>query len=212
MQFTLLFLGLVAYVHCFYFYVDGGDKQCFNKFLEHGDVLVGRYDVTFLDTNTNTYGKLNSESGLVIDVEEIFDNDHRVVHQKGTASGEFTFTTIDSGEHRICLSPQSGGWLSKTKSKIDINFSIGETKDLDSKGTERAQSLAERITHLNGILHDIRREQNTIRERESIFRDSSENTNNRVVAWSIFQILVLAGTCFWQLQHLRSFFVKQKLV
>lgn len=212
MQFTILLLGLVAYAQCFYFFIEGGDKKCFNKFLEAGDVLVARYDVSFLDPNTNNYGKTGSESGLIIDVEEVFDNYHRVVHQKGAAVGEFTFTTIDSGEHRICLSPQSGGWLSKTKSKVLIDFSMGALKDLDSKGTERAQSLADQITYLNGVLHDIRREQNAIRERESTFRDSSENTNSRVVVWSIVQILVLAGTCFWQLQHLKGFFVKQKLV
>lgn len=48
-------------------------------------------------------------------------------------------------------------------------------------------------------------------EREAEFRDQSESTNARVIRWMIIQLIVLGGTCAWQLSHLRSFFIKQKL-
>lgn len=48
-------------------------------------------------------------------------------------------------------------------------------------------------------------------EREAEFRDQSETTNSRVVRWMLIQVVVLGGTCAWQLSHLRSFFIKQKL-
>ncbi len=48
-------------------------------------------------------------------------------------------------------------------------------------------------------------------ERESEFRDQSESTNGRVIRWILIQLLVLGVTCAWQLSHLRSFFIKQKL-
>lgn len=44
-----------------------------------------------------------------------------------------------------------------------------------------------------------------------MFRDQSEATNSRVVRWIVIQIVVLSATCAWQLSHLRSFFIKQKL-
>lgn len=44
------------------------------------------------------------------------------------------------------------------------------------------------------------------------FRDQSELTNSRVVWWTILQILVLGVTCFWQMRHLKQFFVSKKLV
>ena len=50
-----------------------------------------------------------------------------------------------------------------------------------------------------------------MQEREAEFRDQSESTNARVVRWTIIQIIVLVATCFWQLSHLRAFFIKQKL-
>lgn len=48
-------------------------------------------------------------------------------------------------------------------------------------------------------------------EREAEFRDQSEATNSRVVRWMMIQLVILGGTCAWQLSHLRSFFIKQKL-
>ncbi len=48
-------------------------------------------------------------------------------------------------------------------------------------------------------------------EREAEFRDQSESTNSRVVRWILIQLTVLGVTCAWQLSHLRSFFIKQKL-
>jgi hypothetical protein len=48
-------------------------------------------------------------------------------------------------------------------------------------------------------------------EREAEFRDQSESTNARVVRWILIQLTVLGVTCAWQLSHLRSFFIKQKL-
>jgi hypothetical protein len=50
------------------------------------------------------------------------------------------------------------------------------------------------------------------KEREEEFRDQSESANARVVRWTILQLVVLGGTCAWQLNHLKSFFQKQKLV
>jgi p24 family protein alpha len=50
-----------------------------------------------------------------------------------------------------------------------------------------------------------------LQEREAEFRDQSETTNARVVRWMFIQVIVLGATCAWQLSHLRSFFIKQKL-
>ena len=52
---------------------------------------------------------------------------------------------------------------------------------------------------------------NKMQEREAEFRDQSETTNSRVVRWTIIQLVVLSAACAWQLSHLRSFFIKQKL-
>jgi hypothetical protein len=50
-----------------------------------------------------------------------------------------------------------------------------------------------------------------LQEREAEFRDQSESTNAKIVRYTLVQLTVLGVTCAWQLSHLRSFFIKQKL-
>jgi hypothetical protein len=102
--------------------------------------------------------------------------------------------------------------LAKIKTKIDVEFELGDDEKLDSKQKGKVQSLTDRVKQLNNKVSEIRREQQLTRERESVFRDMSETTNSRVVRWSIIQLVALGATCFWQLKHLRSFFVKQKIL
>ena len=83
---------------------------------------------------------------------------------------------------------------------------------MDSKSETKINSLAERVRKLNAKMVLIRREQSLMREREASFRDQSESTNARVVRWTFIQLFVLGVTCAWQLNHLRGFFMKQKLV
>jgi hypothetical protein len=173
---------------------------------------------------------------LLITVDETFDNDHRIVNQKGSNKGRFTFTAGDAGEHRICFwaSHQSNsGWFSNHPNgvRLHLDLAIGETTQLESRDKEKLADIEQRVKDLSGRLQDIRREQVFQRvdflpsfhaiesrvltmsrqEREAEFRDQSELTNSRVVRWTLVQLLVLGATCAWQLSHLRAFFIKQKL-
>ena len=59
------------------------------------------------------------------------------------------------------------------------------------------------VRDLNVKLEDIRREQQYQREREADYRNLSEATNSRAVWYSVAQLVVLLGTCAWQLRHLK---------
>lgn len=173
---------------------------------------------------------------VLITVEETFDNDHRVVSKRDGHSGRFHFSAADAGQHRICFTPEtdaSSGWLGNSRGavKLSLDLTIGETSKIETEDKDKMSDIVQRVKDLNGRLHDIRREQiyqrvRTLREskpiiahllmyfpqeRESEFRDQSETTNSRVVRWTLIQLAVLSAACAWQLSHLRSFFIKQKL-
>ena len=116
--------------------------------------------------------------------------------------------------------------------KLTLDLAIGETSALESSDKGKIQDIVQKVKDLNGRLQDIRREQifqrvsfyvltrlkytrmmliAELQEREAEFRDQSEATNARVVRWTLLQLAVLGITCAWQLSHLRSFFIKQKL-
>lgn len=211
-----------------HFYINVGERRCFYKDLHQEVLLLGKYKMEIKHHQSQQYytpkDKLNT--GVLIDVEETFDSNHRIVHQRGRSSGQFSFTALDSGEHRICLTARSffkkwnsGGSNDPTiieelkfkSARILIDFFIGDGTLLDSKRTGEVSTLNDKVKKLNDKLMDIKREQLFIREREEGFRDLSELTNERVVRWSIIQLGALLMTGIYQLFTLHRFFVKVKM-
>lgn len=106
---------------------------------------------------------------IAITVDETFDNDHRVVSQRGAAKGRFTFTAADSGDHRICFAPSgapAGGWLSggapsgeRGAIKFSLDLAIGETSNIESTDKGKLDDIVQKVRDLNGRLQDIKREQ-----------------------------------------------------
>ncbi|PVH14522.1 uncharacterized protein CXQ87_002663 [Candidozyma duobushaemuli] len=203
---------LLAQASALHFYLPTGNTRCFYEDLPAHALVVAKLEALEYAENANEYFKTNNLK-VHITVDETFDNDHRVVDSNSNPSGDFTFTSLEAGEHRFCLTPiyQDG---SKNKwHRIFFDLAIGAAEDYaDSKSSRRVDALTLQIKQLNEKLKEINFEQESIREREAIFRNQSESTNSRVVWWSIIQLAVLVGTCAYQLRHLKSFFVKQKIV
>ncbi|KAJ9197025.1 hypothetical protein DTO164E3_5994 [Paecilomyces variotii] len=212
---TILSFSIPA--HALYFYMDPNKQKCFFEDLPKDTLVVGHYKTEVYNQPSHSY---ISDPGVnvLITVDETFDNDHRVVSQRGNADGRFTFSAADGGQHKICFTPDhvaaNGGWLSYNSQgavRLTLDIAIGETSKIESADKGKIQDIVQKVKDLNGRLQDIRREQVFQREREAEFRDQSEATNSRVVRWTLIQLAVLSATCAWQLSHLRSFFIKQKL-
>ncbi|KAJ0419948.1 emp24/gp25L/p24 family/GOLD-domain-containing protein [Aspergillus carlsbadensis] len=204
-------------VNALYFYVDGRQTRCFYEELPKDTLVVGSYSSEVVDQTSGTYA-VDPSLKMLITVDEVFDNDHRVVNKRDSHSGRFTFSAADPGSHKICITPETnaatGGWLSGAPTgavRVTLDMAIGETSKIESEDKGKMTDLVQRVKDLNGRLQDIRREQVFQREREAEFRDQSEATNSRVVRWTLMQLAVLSVACAWQLSHLRSFFIKQKL-
>ncbi|EKD16565.1 uncharacterized protein L3040_001307 [Drepanopeziza brunnea f. sp. 'multigermtubi'] len=210
--------ALLVPVQSLYFYIDGTAPKCFFEELPKDTLVVGHFDAEEFDETAKTWTK-HDGLNILITVDEVFDNDHRVVNQKGAHTGRFTFSAADSGDHKICFTPSSttrtGGWLSNATPlggvRLTLDLAIGATSQIESTDKGKIEDIVKRVKDLNGRLQDIRREQVFQREREAEFRDQSESTNARVVRWTLVQLVLLGITCAWQLSHLRAFFIKQKL-
>lgn len=109
---------------------------------------------------------MNNDLDVLVTVDETFDNDHRVVSTKGKATGKFTFSAADSGDHRICFTPShpgAGGWLSgghpQGGIKMTLDMAIGETSTIESTDKSKISEIVQKVRDLNARLQDIRREQ-----------------------------------------------------
>lgn len=173
---------------------------------------LAKHNALEFDPNTNAYTRPASLS-LHVTIEEVFDNNHRVFSQKLEAVGDATFTAFDSGEHRICYRALSNGWFhDSAKVKVFLDVARGSGAHIDSSNSKKLTTLAERVKDINSKMEHIKHEQHLMREREASFRDQSESTNSNTIKWTFLQIIALGATCAWQLQHLRGFFMKQKLI
>ncbi|KAJ5907751.1 membrane protein, partial [Penicillium taxi] len=212
----LSFFSLLLPANALYFYVDGRQTKCFFEDLPKDTLVAGKFDTEVINSQSNTYS-VDTSLKMLITVEETFDNDHRVVSKRENNSGRFTFSAADAGQHRICFTAETdastSGWLSSAQGavRVSLDIAIGETSKIETEDKDKMKDIVQRVRDLNSRLHDIRREQVYQREREAEFRDQSETTNSRVVRWTLCQLAVLSAACAWQLSHLRSFFIKQKL-
>ena len=125
---------------------------------------------------------------MLITVDEVFDNDHRVVNKRDAHAGRFTFSAADPGNHKICLTPETnaatGGWLSGAPAgavRITLDMAIGETSKIESEDKGKMTDLVQRVKDLNSRLQDIRREQVFQRVCSPFFKQTS-----RFGGWGCF--------------------------
>ena len=183
----LLFVSFFLPLNALHFYVNGNQPKCFYEELPKDTLVVGQssprcsrklsrklllkfdlgyYEAHQLNPQTRQF-ELDPNMGVTIIVEETFDNDHRIVNQRGASKGRFTFSAADSGEHKLCFQPtntgQSGGWLVGGQDmggvKMILDMVIGETSKIESKDKGKVEDLVSKVKDLNGRLQDIRREQ-----------------------------------------------------
>lgn len=130
--------------------------------------------------------------------------------QKSSSNGDFTFSALDSGEHKFCITPSYSD--KKARIRVFFDLALAGSEIIDSKRKDEVSVLVNQIKTLSNKVQQIQMEQKLMREREESFRDQSESTNAKVVRWSIIQVIVLLATCGWQLTYLKSFFIKQKVL
>lgn len=202
-------LAIAVTANALHFYLDANQKRCFIEELPTDTVVEGKYLALEWGEQQQKYVE-NPELGIIVEVQEE-PSGHVVVKSTGPSDGVFTFTSHEAGDHSICLSTNYTSWFSHTHIRLNLDIVVGSTRPNVEHDRSHVSELANKLRDLNRKLEDVRREQQYQREREADFRDLSEATNSKAVWYSIIQIIVLLGTCAWQLRHLKRFFEDRKM-
>uniref|UniRef100_A0A8C9QBS5 GOLD domain-containing protein n=1 Tax=Spermophilus dauricus TaxID=99837 RepID=A0A8C9QBS5_SPEDA len=122
----------------------------------------------------------------------------------------FHFTSYSPGEHIICLESNSTRFVSRIHLDIrvgehDLHAAIAQAKDKVNEVTFKLEHLMEQI-------EQILKEQDYQRDREEIFRMTSEDTNSNVLWWAFTQTLIFISVGVFQMKYLKDFFIAKKLV
>jgi len=205
---VLLLLFVAATANALHFYLDANQKRCFIEELPTDTIVEGSYHALEWSEDEQKYIQ-DPEVGITIEVVES-ESSEVFVKTTGPQEGKFTFTSHDAGDHSICLSTNYTSWFSHTHIRMYLDIVVGTAKHDVEQDRTHVSGLAAKVRDLNDRLEDIRREQQYQREREEDYRNLSESTNSKAVWYSIAQIVVLIGTCTWQLRHLKRFFEDRK--
>jgi len=215
---TLLSLSFFADpVHSMYFFLEEGSSRCFIEEVPKDTLVVGKYrteDATPGGAPQVAVGQPpHDRMGVKVSVT---DHEGTLILQRDMKpEGRFAFTSQTGGEHSVCFQTNSTRWFAaKRKLKFHLEMETGESAvDYEELAKqEHFSALEVSIRRLSDRLRDIRAEQNFQRNREAVFRNTSESTNSRVVWWSVVQTLILVATGMWQISHLKHFFKTKKLV
>lgn len=190
-----------------HFYMKPGEVKCFYESLSVGNLLTG--DIDGLVQKNGVYME-DPRLRLGISLYETFNDDHLVLRQQNHHTGEFTFTALEAGEHKICIQPSYA--VSDVSVRIFMEFDIGYVKTLDGRRKGDLQDLQERTVQLTERLQNIHNKQKQIIEKEALFRSESEAANSRIVFWVVLQAVCLVLVCLFQIRYLGNFFVKQKMI
>jgi hypothetical protein len=166
MKAVLPFLSVLSVAQALHFFIDGATPKCFFEELPKDTLVVGHFTAEEWMETSNSW-EAHTGVSLYISVDEVFDNDHRVLSQRGTSSGRFTFTAHAAGDHKLCFTASSSSgnpnWLSVHNHnggiKLTLDMVIGESNQIESTDKSKLQDLTSRVKDLNIRLTDIRKEQ-----------------------------------------------------
>ncbi|XP_047421720.1 transmembrane emp24 domain-containing protein 11-like [Sciurus carolinensis] len=130
--------------------------------------------------------------------------------------GTFYFTSYSPGEHIICLESNSTRLTlpGERRLRIHLDIRVGE-HDLDAakaQAKDKVNEVTFKLEHLTEQIEQILKEQNYQRDREEIFRMTSEDTNSNVLWWAFAQTLIFISVGIFQMKYLKDFFMAKKLV
>ncbi|VDM18903.1 unnamed protein product [Wuchereria bancrofti] len=197
----LLVTLLCSSVRALYFHIAETERKCFIEEIPDETTVIGNYKVMLYDPNTKGYGEY-PRIGMHVEVKD--PEDKIILSKLYTSEGRFTFTSHSPGEHFICLYSNSTSWFSGAQLRVYLDIQTGEhTQDYEQVAAkDKLNELQLRVRQLLDQVEQISKEQNYQRYREERFRQTSENTNSRVLWWSIAQTIVLLLTGAWQMRIL----------
>ena len=92
----------------------------------------------------------------------------------------------------------------------DEDYQTAEESSL--KSGEKLDPIGKDIKKLFQDVFVLKSEQEYLIHREQAHRSTSENTRDRVVWWTLFQVAFVIGVCFFQVNYLKRFFEVKRMV
>ena len=111
------------------------------------------------------------------------------------------------GQHKVCFSNKMSTITTKT-----VAFTV-QAGDVGESSSDRNVDPMERaIVHIAQGVNEIKNDQQYLRTRERVHRDTAESTNTRVLLWSFAENLLIVAMGFGHLWYLKRLFESRRAV
>eukprot|EP01004_Peranema_trichophorum_P009224 NODE_7970_length_723_cov_66.388333_g7354_i0.p1 GENE.NODE_7970_length_723_cov_66.388333_g7354_i0~~NODE_7970_length_723_cov_66.388333_g7354_i0.p1 ORF type:complete len:194 (+),score=21.55 NODE_7970_length_723_cov_66.388333_g7354_i0:54-635(+) len=162
-------------------------EECFSEEATKGSSLTLQFQVT---------------SGGLLDVDcTLYNHDDTVLKSWHIATeGKHTFTVPQDGKYRFCFSNIMARWTAKW-----VSFYVTQGNNANLAKIEHIDPIERTIIELSEGLSELEEEQKYLRGVERVHRETIDATNERMLYWSIFEILVLLTMGFFQIYYLKRF-------
>mmetsp|Transcript_2711 Transcript_2711/g.3940 ORF Transcript_2711/g.3940 Transcript_2711/m.3940 type:complete len:207 (-) Transcript_2711:577-1197(-) len=175
----------------FTFQVDAHKEECFIQQVKQQTSVGVRFQVTsggFLDVDV----KITGPDSIIIYAGER-ENE-----------GKYSFVAHTTGPYTFCFSNKMSTLTPKV---VSFQLNLGAENAAKNPATkENLTPLENSILQLADGLRAVQDEQNYMKLREQVHRDTSESNNSRVVWWTLFEAMWIVSIGVWQLYTLRRLF------
>jgi len=186
----VLLLCIAGLAAGFNFDVDANTEECFYENVAAQQSISIIFQVThggFLDIDV----QLKAPDGRI------------VYNDEKKTEGKYSFVAHVEGEYSFCFSNKMSTLTPKT---VAVSIMLGD-EPIDSIGPKPDISpLEEVVSILAEGIKAMKSDQEYMKMREIVHRNTNESTNARVVWWSFFEVAALIALSIWQIYYLKRLF------
>eukprot|EP00013_Stygamoeba_regulata_P021213 CAMPEP_0177657750 /NCGR_PEP_ID=MMETSP0447-20121125/16384_1 /TAXON_ID=0 /ORGANISM="Stygamoeba regulata, Strain BSH-02190019" /LENGTH=210 /DNA_ID=CAMNT_0019162191 /DNA_START=14 /DNA_END=646 /DNA_ORIENTATION=+ len=203
---AVLVLAVLANVSAYTFQVEPKSQECFYE-------SIGKDINTVIDYHVLRGGLLDIRFEVALeqqypDVKLLIET----LHFEDQHSGRYEFVAPETGTYRICFDNRMSRFTAKV---VEFSISVNDGRWGTGGGhakSEHFKNMDQQARQLSDAVDDFTRHQHYLRAREIKHRNMIEETNSRVVIWSIVESTVLFAVSLFQIYTLRRFFEIRKVV
>jgi len=196
--FTILLLlpTLLTLSNCFSFFIEPNTEECFYEYAKQNDTIGIMFEVI-------------RGGNRDIDVMAIDPNGKTVNSEKRQTEGRYSFSAQKTGNYAFCF---SNIMSSVTQKIVDVDIEVGlpsAEEEPEMASEDELAPLVEALAELKYTMKKIVSDQKYLKMRDLAHAATNENTNSRVLWWSIFELAILVGSGFFQVFYLRRIFERK---
>jgi len=194
---------IVALLRCCYgfaFEVAPRTEACFYEVVTKEQPIGMMFQVTaggFLDIDVNVIGP---------DRKSIYSGTRE-------QDGRYSFSAPLTGSYSFCF---SNIMSTVTAKQVQLSVTVGNMQrdqdPSDIASEDEVSPIMDAVVQLEDAIAAIEGDQEYLKMREYAHRNTNESTNDRVVWWSFFEILILLSMSVWQVYYLKRFFEVRRVV